>query len=104
MPYTGYLVLSVVALVLFLVVGPLLALVAGQRWRLAAARREEVRRLVFLAAEEAEREEVEAALAYAAESATVAVTEGAPARPGCAVCFSPRRRGAPDARPSDTGQ
>ncbi|XP_010939750.1 ubiquitin carboxyl-terminal hydrolase 17 [Elaeis guineensis] len=88
---TGDLGLSVAALVLFLVVGPLLALVAGQRWRLAAARREEVRRLVLLAAEEAEREEVDAALAYVVESATVAATEGARGRPECAVCFSPTR-------------
>ncbi|KAG1366593.1 ubiquitin carboxyl-terminal hydrolase 15 [Cocos nucifera] len=89
---TGDLGLSVAALVLFLVVGPLLALVAGQRWRLAVARREEVRCLVLLAAEEAEREEMEAAVAYVVESPAVAATEGATGRPECAVCFSPTRR------------
>nr|XP_010942663.1 ubiquitin carboxyl-terminal hydrolase 17 [Elaeis guineensis] len=85
MPFLGDLGRAGAALVLVLVVGPVLALVVRRRWRLAVARQEEVRRLVLLAAEEAERAEMEAALAYAAEPAAVE----APARPVCAVCFSP---------------
>lgn len=85
MPYLGNLGHAGAALVLILVVGPVLALVVRRRWRLAVARREEVQRLVLLAAEEAERAEMEAALAYSAESAAV----GTSVRPVCAVCFSP---------------
>ncbi|KAL6859084.1 hypothetical protein ACP4OV_018086 [Aristida adscensionis] len=50
-----------------LVAVPALALVVRSRWRRAAARREEVRRLARLAAEESELAEREAALAYYSE-------------------------------------
>ncbi|XP_072977835.1 ubiquitin carboxyl-terminal hydrolase 17-like [Typha angustifolia] len=88
----GDLVLSGPLLVL-LVVWPVVALVVRRRWRLAATRREEVRRLALLAAAEAERIEFEASLEYAAD---LAAAVAAPAYaavvappPGCAVCFSP---------------
>ncbi|XP_072972308.1 ubiquitin carboxyl-terminal hydrolase 17-like [Typha angustifolia] len=87
------------AALVFLFLGPVLALVVRRRWLRATARAEEVRLLVRLAAEEAERAEIEAALSYVtvvmppipAASADVAAADGpasAP-RPVCAVCFSP---------------
>jgi ubiquitin carboxyl-terminal hydrolase 36/42 len=57
------LVLALVALV----VVPAVALLVRGRWRRAAARREEVRRLARLAAEESELAERESALAYYSE-------------------------------------
>lgn len=53
------------ALVL-LFLGPVLAFVVRRRWRNAAARAEEVRRLAFLAAAEAEQAEMEAYREYSA--------------------------------------
>ncbi|KAL6644646.1 hypothetical protein ACP70R_016254 [Stipagrostis hirtigluma subsp. patula] len=50
-----------------LVVVPALALLVRSRWRRAAARREEVRRLARLAAEESERAERESVLAFYSE-------------------------------------
>lgn len=50
-----------------LVVVPAVALLVRARWRRAAARREEVRRLARLAAEEAELAERESVLAYYSE-------------------------------------
>ena len=58
---------AVVLAVMALVVAPGLALLARSRWLRAAARREEVRRLARLAAEESELAERESALAYYSE-------------------------------------
>ena len=58
---------AVVLALLALVVAPGLALLARSRWLRAAARREEVRRLARLAAEESELAERESALAYYSE-------------------------------------
>ncbi|XP_020578832.1 ubiquitin carboxyl-terminal hydrolase 17-like isoform X2 [Phalaenopsis equestris] len=62
-----------------------------RRWKLEQARREEVIHLARLAAEEAAREEMEAALAYvpaSTESSSVEYT-GGPWRFECAVCHRP---------------
>ncbi|RZS08486.1 hypothetical protein BHM03_00039464 [Ensete ventricosum] len=93
MPLRGDLGPSAAALLVLLFV-PVLAFVVRRRWRLAAARREEVRRLALLAAQEASRAEVEAMEAYAASWAAAAVaakgvTKDPSARPECPVCFSP---------------
>ncbi|CAL9753741.1 unnamed protein product [Musa acuminata subsp. burmannicoides] len=93
MPLRGDLGPSAAAL-LVLLFAPVLAFVVRRRWRLAVARREEVRRLALLAAQEASWAEVEAMEAYAAAwtSAAVAakgVTKDPSARPECPVCFCP---------------
>ncbi|KAH7655471.1 Ubiquitinyl hydrolase 1 protein [Dioscorea alata] len=73
------------ALVVAFVLCPALVLIVKRRLRIAAERREEVRRLAALAAEEAERAEEEASLVYVWGS----VVEKEIERPRCAVCFSP---------------
>lgn len=62
-----------------------------RRWKLAQARREEVEYLVRLAAEEAAREEMAAALAFVPASTESAGVEnfGANWRSDCAVCHRP---------------
>uniref|UniRef100_A0A1D1Y437 ubiquitinyl hydrolase 1 n=1 Tax=Anthurium amnicola TaxID=1678845 RepID=A0A1D1Y437_9ARAE len=80
-------------LVLLLFV-PVLALLARRKWRLAAARREEVRRLVLLAAEEAARAEIEATYEYRNRldyeySPPSAAPPPSTAKPVCAVCHTP---------------
>ncbi|XP_008795167.2 ubiquitin carboxyl-terminal hydrolase 17-like isoform X1 [Phoenix dactylifera] len=88
MPHRGDLGLPGAAMVALLL-GPLLALLLRRRWRLAAARREEVMRLAQLAAEEATRAEEEAAvLAYSPITAATAAGRG-PRTAQCAVCYSP---------------
>ncbi|KAK3030734.1 hypothetical protein RJ639_036538 [Escallonia herrerae] len=80
----SYLVL--VELVVSLVIG----FVIRRKWLVAAARREEIRRLLVLAAEEAARAEAEAAADYSSVDAPApapAVTCRPPYQ--CAVCFSP---------------
>lgn len=82
------------ALLLVLLVGPVVAFVARQKWLLAAAaaRQAEVRRLALLAAQEAEMAEMEAMASYSATSADGAysystyVAKELATRPECAVC------------------
>lgn len=87
MPHRGDLGLPGAALVALLL-GPLLALLLSRRWRLAAARQEEVMRLAFLAAEEATRAEEEAVIDYRPITAAIATGKG-PRPSQCAVCYSP---------------
>lgn len=90
MPYhwnTGW---SGAVLVMFFVFSPALALVVRRKWRLAEIRRMEVRRLVRLAAAEAERAEKEAAeFMYSAEKPASAVDGGGVGTSNCAVCHNP---------------
>ncbi|KAJ4701442.1 Ubiquitin carboxyl-terminal hydrolase [Melia azedarach] len=60
---------------------PVIAFIIRRKWRLAAARREEIKRLLILASEEDARAEFEASLGYG----TVSVQQSYQ----CAVCFSP---------------
>ncbi|KAL4197256.1 hypothetical protein AMTRI_Chr04g187370 [Amborella trichopoda] len=59
----------------------LVSFVIRQKWRTSVARKEEIRKLVVLAAEEAARAELEASVEY---NSVVSVC-----RQRCAVCFSP---------------
>ncbi|XP_077212938.1 ubiquitin-specific protease 16 [Tasmannia lanceolata] len=65
----------------FLLILPLFAFFIRRKWRISAARKEEIRRLVVLASEEAARVELEAAFEY---SGTVISN-----RQHCAVCYCP---------------
>ncbi|XP_031280673.1 ubiquitin carboxyl-terminal hydrolase 16-like [Pistacia vera] len=73
----GFSSLVIVVSLLF----PVIGLIFRRKWRLSIARREEIKRLVILASEEAARAELEATLGYGAVSV--------PQYPQCAVCFSP---------------
>ncbi|KAL5982375.1 ubiquitin-specific protease [Asimina triloba] len=68
----------------FLVVAPIFAFFVRRKWRIAAARKQEILRRAVLASEEAARAELEAAYEYS----TAAVQLPAQ-RPQCAVCYSP---------------
>lgn len=61
---------------------PVIALIIRRKWRRAVARKEEIKRLLILASEEAARAEFEASYGY---NTTVYATQ----HPQCAVCFSP---------------
>lgn len=65
--------------------GPVIGFVVRRKWRIAAARREEIKRLLVLASEEAARAELEATTGY---GATVS-SYSQPLQYQCAVCFSP---------------
>ncbi|KAH7849246.1 hypothetical protein Vadar_015133 [Vaccinium darrowii] len=92
MPWGGDLGFSSYLVLLGLFVGPLIAFVLRRKWRRSVARREEIKRLLVLAAEEAARAELEVSSGYEASSY---VTSAAPAeisRPvqyQCAVCYCP---------------
>ncbi|KAA8538172.1 hypothetical protein F0562_027780 [Nyssa sinensis] len=78
----GDLGFSCLVLVFFL--GPVIGFVVRRKWRLAVARREEIKRLLVLASEEAVRAELEASTGY--------ITEGLNSWQSpyqCAVCFCP---------------
>ncbi|WOK94324.1 ubiquitin carboxyl-terminal hydrolase 16-like [Canna indica] len=87
MPLLGGIGVSAGVLVFLLFVS-VFALVARRRWRFAAARQEEVRRLALYAAGEATWAELEAYAAASAANAVAVATETS-ARPECIVCFSP---------------
>lgn len=78
------------ALLLVLLVGPVVAFVVRQQWRLAATRQAEVRRLALLTAQEAAVAEMEAMASYSATSAAGAystyVAKEPSTLPECAVC------------------
>ncbi|GLT93728.1 hypothetical protein SLE2022_115050 [Rubroshorea leprosula] len=78
----GDLGFSSLVLVVSLVL-PVISFVIRRKWRLAVARKEEIKRLLVLAAEEAARAELEASLGY---GAAVTVSTG---YQQCAVCYSP---------------
>ncbi|GLU16093.1 hypothetical protein SLE2022_325430 [Rubroshorea leprosula] len=77
----GDLGLSSLVLVVSLIV-PVISLVIRRKWRLAVARKEEIKRLLVLAAEEAARAELQASLDYGAVSVARGYHQ-------CAVCYSP---------------
>ncbi|WOK96224.1 ubiquitin carboxyl-terminal hydrolase 16-like [Canna indica] len=91
----GDLGFSAAAALAFLFFGPVIVFVVRRRWRLAAARQAEVRRLALLAAREAAQAEMEAMAVYAAASAaavaatSVAVEKEYSSRLECPVCFNP---------------
>lgn len=60
---------------------PLIALLLRHKWRLGMARKEEIKRLLVFASEEAARVEIEASFVYTAAPI--------PLNHHCAVCFSP---------------
>ncbi|MQM08424.1 hypothetical protein Taro_041277 [Colocasia esculenta] len=74
---------------------PAFVFVVRRKWRLAATRREEIRRLVLLASEEAARAEIEATyeyrnrLGYEHSLASAAAQPVQIVKPVCAVCYSP---------------
>lgn len=71
---------SLVLVVCF--VAPVIGFVVRRKWRLALSRKEEIRRLVILASEEAARAELEAAAEYGVVSAV-------PLSNQCVVCYFP---------------
>ncbi|EXC16662.1 Ubiquitin carboxyl-terminal hydrolase 16 [Morus notabilis] len=76
----GVLGFQSLVLVVCLVV-PLIGFVVRRKWRLALARKEEIRRLLILASEEAARAELEASAQYGVVAAV--------AQNQCAVCYFP---------------
>ena len=81
MLFPGDLAFRVVAVLIF-VVFPAGFFVFRRKWRIAAARRAEINRLLVLASEEAARAEVEASVGYS-------VTYAVPLARHCAVCYNP---------------
>ncbi|WCJ24728.1 Ubiquitin carboxyl-terminal hydrolase 16 [Euphorbia peplus] len=65
-------------LISFVVIG----FVIRRKWRVSAARKDEIKRLLILASEEAARAELEATVSYNASSVPVNIYQ-------CAVCYSP---------------
>lgn len=80
MHLSGDLGFSSLVLVVCLVF-PLIGFVIRRKWRIAAVRKEEIKRLLVLASEEAARAELEASASYG----TVSISRGY----HCAVCFCP---------------
>ncbi|KAJ7958928.1 Ubiquitin carboxyl-terminal hydrolase [Quillaja saponaria] len=80
MRVTGDLGFSSLVLVVCLVI-PVIGFVIRRKWRLAVSRREEIKRLVVLASEEAARAELEATVVYGAVSV--------PKNNQCTVCYCP---------------
>uniref|UniRef100_A0A5B7AG99 ubiquitinyl hydrolase 1 n=1 Tax=Davidia involucrata TaxID=16924 RepID=A0A5B7AG99_DAVIN len=64
--------------------GPVIGFVVRRKWRLAVARREEIKRLLVLASEEAARAELEASAGYITSGSTTCQLQYQ-----CAVCFCP---------------
>lgn len=78
----------VVVLVVILVV-------LRRKWRIAVSKREEIRRLLVLAAEESARVEFEAKVEYSIVGESVEVVEEKKKKAGhneCALCFSPTKK------------
>ncbi|XP_074559204.1 ubiquitin carboxyl-terminal hydrolase 16-like [Curcuma longa] len=96
MPFYIDLRFSGAALLLVLLFGPVVAFVVRRRWRLVTARQEEVRRLAYLAAQEAALAEMEVMAAYSVTSSvgayssySASVARELAAPPECAVCSIP---------------
>ncbi|XP_058221282.1 ubiquitin carboxyl-terminal hydrolase 17 isoform X1 [Rhododendron vialii] len=92
MPWGGDLGFSSYLVLLGLFVGPLIAFVLRRKWRRSVARREEIRRLLVFASEEAARAELEASSAYvtsAAAATAVASEISRSVQYQCAVCYCP---------------
>lgn len=81
MHVAGDLGFSSLVLVVCLVV-PVISFVIRRKWRLSVARKEEIKRLLILASEEAARAELEATVSYAAVSVSKNNYQ-------CAVCYCP---------------
>ncbi|KAK6940240.1 Peptidase C19, ubiquitin carboxyl-terminal hydrolase [Dillenia turbinata] len=64
---------------------PVIGLIVRRKWRLAVARREEIKRLLTLASEEAARAELDAWFDYGYGDSSVSVVK----QFQCAVCYSP---------------
>ncbi|GFS44028.1 ubiquitin-specific protease 16 [Actinidia rufa] len=84
MPVGGDLGFSYLVLVV-LFVGPVVGLVVRRKLRISVARREEVKRLLVLASEEAARAELEATIGYDIQQEIIS----RPLQNQCAVCFFP---------------
>lgn len=82
----GDLGFSRLVLVVVVLIFPVIGFVLRRKWRFAAARREEIRRLLVLASEESARAELEATVEYGA-AAAVSVSQQLHYQ--CAVCFCP---------------
>ena len=76
---------SLVLVVLCLAV-PVIGFVIRRKWQHAVARRDEIKRLLILASEEAERVEQEATYEYGTVSVSIDKTNQ------CAVCYCPTTR------------
>ena len=74
---------SLVLLVVVCVVLPAIGFYIRRKWRIAGARKEEIRRLLILAAEETARAEREASYAYGGAAVPAAKSNQ------CAVCYVP---------------
>lgn len=83
MRVTGDLGFSNLVLVVVFFVVPVIGFVIHRKWQFSLARQEEIKRLLVLAAEEAERAENEASYSYAYATVSVHKTNQ------CAVCYSP---------------
>lgn len=71
------------------VVLPLIGFIIRRKWRLAVVRKEEIKRLLVLAAEEAARAELEAAAGYGAGAGSTFTVPISTSYHQCAVCYSP---------------
>ncbi|KAG6498533.1 ubiquitin carboxyl-terminal hydrolase 19-like [Zingiber officinale] len=94
MPFYRDLRFSGAALLLVILFGPVVAFVVRRRWRLVTTRQEEVRRLAYLAAQEAALAEMEAMAAYSVTSSvgsaySYSASVAKELAPECAVCSIP---------------
>lgn len=71
------------------VLAPVIGYVIRRKWRLAVVRKEEIKRLLVLAAEEAARVELEASAGYAVGAVTACEVPITRSYYQCAVCYSP---------------
>ncbi|KAL9234685.1 hypothetical protein vseg_009524 [Gypsophila vaccaria] len=78
----GFRIVAVVIFVVFTVIG----VVLRRKWRLEVARREEISRLIVLAAEEAARAELESSAGYSVAASPVVAA--ASSHRVCAVCYA----------------
>ncbi|XP_047316349.1 ubiquitin carboxyl-terminal hydrolase 19-like [Impatiens glandulifera] len=74
---------------IFSFIGPVFFFLVRRRWRRSVARKEEIKRLLILAAEEAARVEVEATADYYTNSVPLFIP--LPVHYQCVVCFSPTK-------------
>ncbi|KAG7966541.1 hypothetical protein I3843_08G055400 [Carya illinoinensis] len=71
------------------VLAPVIGFVIRQKWLLSVARKEEIKRLLVLAAEEAKRAELEALAGYCIGAVAACEVPISPSYHQCAVCYSP---------------
>jgi len=82
MHVTGDLGFSSLVLLVVCLVVPVIGLVISRRWQVSEAKKEEIRRLLVLAAEETARAEKEAFYGYGTAATTAPSNQ-------CAVCYFP---------------